>query len=386
MRRHSWWGIPLAASFAFACAGEPETEDTGGEAARVDLHRVGLESVEQVYEASGTLEAQQTAVLTSRVPGYVREVRVKAGDPVREGQVLVVIEGEAIRARLGGARAAREEAEAGEAEALNRVSAAESRARLAQTTYDRIAKLAEQRAVTAQELDEATSRREAAQAGHDAAIAGLRRVRAGLERASAEVASAEAYWADTSVRAPYPGRVIERHVDVGNLAGPGTPLLVVEQEGPLVARVSVDEAYSGRVRVGDPVEVELERAGEPERVPGVVREVSPSVDPGSRAFEVRIDLNVETDNASDTPGRFVRVRLPMGAVERLRVPETSLMRRGQLEFVYVVSDGRARLRLVTLGAASDGWAEVLSGLGVGDIVVESAKDVPAEGARLVASP
>jgi hypothetical protein len=66
------------------------------------------------------------------------------------------------------------------------------------------------------------------------------------------------------------------------------------------------------------------------------------------------------------------------------VPDSAVMRRGQLELVYVVEGERARLRLVTLGRAREGFLEVLSGLNPGDAVVVQAQQIAEEGIRVQA--
>lgn len=381
----------LALSLAFtmatlSCGRDEATGEAEGPAVEVELHVMRLETVDGVYEASGTLGAGQTAIVTSKVPGYVRELHVQAGDRVEADDALVVLDGEEIRARLNAAKSGLAEAEAAEIEASNGLEAAGARAELTQATYDRFKELEAKRAVTPQEIDEVASRRLAADAEKAAAAARLRRLQAGLERARSEVAAAEAVWGQTTVRAPYRGRVIERHVDVGSLAMPGAPLLVLEQDGPLTAEVAVDESQAGRIALGDEARVSLDAGGSGDVVVGTVREVSPAIDPRSRAFSVKVALPSEVDIARYAPGRFARVSFSVGTAERLLVPESALVRRGQLELVYVVQDERTRLRLVTLGRSGNGSAEVLSGLDAGDVVVRQASDVSGEGARVIVSP
>jgi RND family efflux transporter MFP subunit len=380
----TWLALATA---AVSCGRNESPGEAGERVSQVEVQLMRLEGVDGIYEASGTIGAEQTATVTSKVPGYVRELRVLAGDRVQAGDTLAVLDDDEIRARLSAAESGLAEAEAAEIEAKNGLKAAEVRAELAQTTYDRFKQLESKRAVTPQEMDEVASRRDAAEADKAAAVARLRRLGASLERARSEVAATEAVWEQTIVRAPYRGRVIERHVDVGSLAMPGSPLLVVEQEGPLVAEVAVDESHAGRIALGDEVMISLDAADESaDAVVGKVREVSPAIDPRSRMFTVKVALSPEIDATRYAPGRFVRVSFRVGTAERLLVAETAIVRRGQLELVYVVHDERARLRLVTLGRARNGSVEILSGLDAGDVVVRRASAVSEEGVRVTASP
>jgi multidrug efflux pump subunit AcrA (membrane-fusion protein) len=363
---------------AVSCGGVEDRAATESAPVSVALHVVERASAEAIYEASGTLRAKQTALVTSKVPGHVREVRVAAGDRVKSGETLVVLEGQDLEARLRAAKAALQEAEDAEGEAAAGLEAARARAAVAGSTFGRYQELEAKRAVTAQEMDEVRSRFLSAQADLSMAEARLSRARSTIERARSEIAAAEAFWSYTRVQAPFEGRVIERQVDVGNLAAPGMPLLVLEQAGALRAEVFVDESQAGRIHVGD--EAAIVVGGE--RLPGRVSEVFPAVDPASRAFLVKVDLPEGVESGRLAPGSFVRVELLVGETERMLVPDSAVMRRGQLELVYVVEDERVRLRLVTLGRAREGHVEVLSGLDPGDAVVRDAHEIAEEGVRI----
>lgn len=366
---------------AVSCGGGENEGATEAPPVAVVVQVVERATADSVYEASGTLRAGQTAVVTSKIPGHVREMLVSAGDRVKRGQTLAVLEGQDLEARLGAAKAALQEAEDAEREAIAGLEAARARAGIADSTFRRYQELEGKRAATAQEMDEVESRALSARADLAMAEARLGRARSSIERARAEIASAEAFWGYTRIEAPFDGRVIERMADEGNLAAPGAPLLVLEQAGALRAEVFVDESQAGSVHVGDEATVVV--AGS-EKLKGRVSEVFPAVDPMSRAFLVKVDLPEGADSERFAPGRFVRVELRAGEAQTMLVPESAVMRRGQLELVYVVEGERARLRLVTLGRAREGYLEVLSGLNPGDAVVVQAQQIAEEGARVAA--
>jgi RND family efflux transporter MFP subunit len=369
-------GAALAAS---GCGSDEPRPEEEAAAVTVALHVVERASAQGIYEASGTLRAKQTAMITSKIPGHVRELHASAGDRVKRGETLAVLEGADVEARLLAANAALKEAEDAEREAAAGLDAASARASVAESTYNRYRELQAKRAVTAQEMDEIESRHLAAKADLSMAQARVSRARSTIERARAEIAAAEAYWGYTRIQAPFDGRVIERRVDVGNLAAPGTPLLVLEQAGALRAEVSVDESQAGRIHVGDEATVAVAEVAE---LKGRVSEVFPAVDPASRAFLVKVDLPEDADATGLAPGRFVRVGFRIGEAERMVVPESAVMRRGQLELLYVVEEERARLRLVTLGHAREGLVEVLSGLEPGEAVVVEARAIAEEGVKV----
>ncbi|HXV64701.1 MAG TPA: efflux RND transporter periplasmic adaptor subunit [Vicinamibacteria bacterium] len=374
--------LPLAAALTFACGGEERASEPGGSPVETSVVLLSREQVPQLHRASGTLVAQETAVLSSRVPGYVRTIAVRAGEEVRAGQELLTIEGDDLEARLRASEAAVVEAEAALTEAESGRAAAEAQYELARATHERILTLRNQRAATAQEMDQAETELRSAEAGLRGAEARLARIQSSLVRARAELDAARAAHGYTSLRAPFDGRVIERPVEVGNLAAPGTPLLTVEKTGAVQAEVYLDEALAGKVRPGDRAQVLL---SENERVPGIVSEVEPAVDPQSRSFLARVSLEDSSASATENrvAGAFVRVELETGTVERVLIPESAVIRRGQLELVYVVVDDRARLRLVMLGRKRGDRMEVLSGLDAGDRVIIDGSVVAEEGVAVV---
>jgi RND family efflux transporter MFP subunit len=378
-----------AAGLAAAACGGEETRAVPEEApVAVAVHVVDRSFEDGIYEASGTLRARQTAAVASKIQGHLRELPVSAGERVRAGEILALLEGADLEARLRAATAALQEAENAEREAQSGLEAARARARVAESTFGRYQELLSKRAVTAQEMDEVEGRFLSAKADLAMAEARLSRARSGIERARAEVETAEVYRGYTRIEAPFDGRVIETRVDLGNLVSPGAPLLVLEQSGALRAEVSVEESLAGRIHVGDEATVVLsgvDKGDERSERIGRVSEVFPAVDPASRAFLVKVDLPEGADSAGLAPGRFVRVELSVGRTERMLVPDSAVIRRGQLEFVYVVEEGRARLRLLTLGRTRDGFSEVLSGLDPGEAVIVEAQQIAEDGIRVAKS-
>jgi RND family efflux transporter MFP subunit len=362
----------------FGCQGADEHAAEEPGTAKVSVLEVRSGSVGLGYMASGTLRGSQTAVLTSKAPGYVQAVRFKPGDLVKAGQVLFVLEDSELGAKLRAAQAGLEEARQARTEAESGVVAAEAQARVATATYERFKTLQEKRAVAPQEFDEVEGNYNAAVAQKKMAEARLGRVRSALARAEAEVEAVRSY---TQITAPFSGKVTERRVDLGNLAAPGTPLGVIERAGGLRAKVSIPEAHAGTIQVGDEAEVWIEGADEP--VPGRVSEVQ-GVDVMSRAFMTEVSLPEDLPEMRGArPGMFVRVGFKVGDAEAILIPASSVLERGQLEMVYVVENERARTRLVTLGHRQGSQIEVLSGLSDGDVVVVNPGSDLREGMRAV---
>ncbi|MBP2665964.1 MAG: efflux transporter, family, subunit [Firmicutes bacterium] len=290
-----------------------------------------LRDVADANVTSGTVKARTVSVISAKFMGNVTEVRVRQGDTVRAGQLLLNIDAEDV------ARA---------------MEAALSQKELADVTAVRYRKLFAENAVPRQQLDEVESRRKTADAEYARAVANL-----GFAR----------------ITSPIDGVVTDRRIDPGSMASPGTSLLTVEDTSGFSVETQADERMVGRVVVGMPVEVHIGSIGR--AIQGRVVEVSPSMDTVTHSFFVKVAME---DPALRT-GFYAKVSFPLGSRKALLAPVGSIVTKGQLIGVYVVDEqGVISYRLVKTGKTVDGQVEILSGLSVGDRIVikgvEKAKD------------
>ena len=173
----------------------------------------------------------------------------------------------------------------------------------------------------------------------------------------------------TVIRAPFAGVVSAKLANVGDTAMPGQTLLILEDPRALRLEATVPEIAAKAMRTGQTVAVLIDGAQRP--VTGTVAEISPAADPMSRTVLAKIELPADP---SLHPGLLGRLLLPAspGEARSVVVPSGTVVRRGQLEEVFVVDRGRARLRLVKTGRVKgDGATEILSGLADGETVVTS---------------
>jgi RND family efflux transporter MFP subunit len=304
----------------------------------------GLASVEvQSFAApgrvpfDGVVEAARRTEMAAQVAGAVVEIRVKPGDAVRPGQVLVRLD----------ARAAEQQAAAGEAQAQSARAALE----VARREYDRQQQLFQKGYISQSAYERAQAQLEAAQAQVDAQVAqaGAARTQSGFY----------------SVTAPYGGIVAEVPAVLGDMALPGRSLVTIYD--PLSLRVTArvpQTAVHGAIAPADAA-VEIPGLSSAPATTGPARvQVLPTVDPATHTVEVRLDLAKEAQGAA--PGMFARAWLPAvspGVSARLFVPQRCIVRRAELTALYVVdAQGRAQLRQVRLGETSGEQVEVLAGV------------------------
>ncbi len=359
----------------------PEKKEAPAPPLAVQTIRLARQNLPAVYEATGTVRARVTSVLSARLMGYLREVRVQPGDAVKAGQVVAVIEVQELDTALRQAQAAVNEARGGLPEVENAIAAAQAQLDLARSTQKRMESLFEQKSITAQEFDEVNAKVRMAEANLRMAQAKKSQLEQKIkqaEEAQAQVSIQKGY---SEVRAPFTGIIVERKAEPGMLAAPGTPIAVLEQSGGYRLEAAVEESRLGNVRPGMRAEVRLDAFDR--SLSGVVSEIVPALDPASRTFAVKIDLPGGLPLRS---GLFGRARFALGEQSALLVPAAAVQTEGQLRKVYVVDGGVARARLVTLGSGHEAGFEVLSGLSEGEAVVTPLPAALTDGGRVEVRP
>jgi RND family efflux transporter MFP subunit len=213
------------------------------------------------------------------------------------------------------------------------------------------------------------------------AEAGYQVAAAAVAQARANVAAADVMLGYADVRSPIAGWVVERRIEAGDMASPGMPLFVVEDLSKAKVVVQVPESDVLGLAVGVQAIVSVPVLAV--EVAGTIARLVPAGDPESRTYEVQIVL-VNPDGALRS-GMFARARFDRGAREAVVVPTSAIVRRGQLDGVFVLdSDGRARTRWIRTRAIPGDPArmEVTSGLGVGERFLLAPPAALADGGRV----
>jgi RND family efflux transporter MFP subunit len=363
--------------------GSPAPTETGAQPAPVAVHVIAATPAAwpTVYEATGTVRARTSAVISSKVMGYVREVHVAAGDRVREGQPLIALDARDLDAAYRQTEAAEAEARSAVSESDNAVAGAQASVNLAQATYKRMKDLFDKDSISNQEFDEATARLKLAQTAHQMAVSRRAQLDSKIAQAVQAVASAGVMRSYAQLAAPFAGTVTAKSVDPGVLAAPGAPLLTIEREGAYRLEATVEESKLPLIRTGQTVSVALDGIARP--IEGRVSEIVPAIDAASRSFTVKIDLPAIAQLRS---GLFGRARFAFGTRQVLAVPAAAVTERGQLASVFVADGGRARSRFVTLGQHAQDSVEILSGLSQGEQVIFPAPPSLADGAPVEVRP
>jgi RND family efflux transporter MFP subunit len=269
----------------------------------------------------GTVKAASAATLMARVPGVVGRITATPGTAVAAGTVLVELDALEIAAKRDQAKAVAAQAAA---------------------DFERSKLLFEKQALTKAEFDASQARA------------------AGSAAAAAEAEIMVGY---TRITAPFAGVVVRKHVEIGDLLAPGRPVIDLEDPASLRLEVEIPESLAARVVVGTKLRVQIAALD----LEAAVVEVTPAADPVSRTVLVKLALPPEAKGLRS--GQFGRVTIPVSEGKQLSVPSSAIVRRGQLDAVFVVQDGIARLRLVRLGGSDGASTAVRAGLKPDETVV-----------------
>jgi RND family efflux transporter MFP subunit len=331
-------GPLLVASLSGCDAGPPRP--VAGEEPRV-VQVVTAERGDRpvVTEVVGTVRAAKSASIGALISGTIAELRVGMGSSVRQGEVLARLSAGEVHARLDQTRAL---------------------SLLAERERERATNLLDHRAISVAAYDAAMSQWTLAQARQ---------------------AEASTILSHAVLRAPFDGVVTAKLANVGEAAMPGQPLLVLE--APLAHRFEarVPEAARNALELGDLVPVRLDGLGHD--ITGTIAELQPVTDDATRTRLAKLDLPPSPELWS---GRFGRLLLVTGAQPTVSVPANAVVRRGQLEGVFVVDAGTARLRLVRSGRLENGRLAIASGLSGRERVVMAGAARLVDGQRVEVAP
>ena len=312
--------------------------------------KVGARTVATGTEMDGVVEAVRQATVSAQAMGRVASLNVKAGERVRAGQVLATIDDR--------------ETQTGVARSTAQVAQAEAELANARAHLQRTRDLRQQGFVSQSALDIAEAQFKAAEAARAGAGAGARQARL-----------AQSF---TTVTAPFDGYVLETLVHAGDLAMPGKPVATVYAPQPLRVVVQMPASMAAQARTAQRVEIQ---------VPGTAQWVAPSAlqpvsaaDPVSQTLTWKLDVPANSA-AQMMAGQQTRVRFVGGSAQRMLVPETAILRRGELTAVYVRSGEAYALKAVRLGSVHAGGVEVLAGLKAGDEVAVHAVQAGLSAAR-----
>ena len=301
-----------------------------------DVAEVKLIKRPRTESAVGTIRAKHEVSVASKILARVKEVKVTAGQEVKAGDMLVLLDDADLLARLHQAQAA----EAGAQAKLNQ----------AQTDVERAKRLQAVKSVSPHEYEQANTAYIAAKAE--------------LDRAAQAVKEAQIFQGYALIRAPISGVVVDKKVNAGDTVSPGQALLTMYDQQEMQMIATVRESLALNLEIGQKVAARVDSLGL--NCQATISEIVPEAQAESRSFQVKVTGPCPPNVYS---GMFGRIFIPQGEEEVLVLPPRAVRRVGQLDEVDVVENGTIRRHSVQLGRTLPEGREVLSGLQAGEHVV-----------------
>lgn len=326
-------------SFLSSCTdSEVETIEKNFSEEPLETVIVEIKSVNDEIFFDGVIEAIHQSTVASETNARVIEAPFGVNDHVTKGQVIVRFRDTEQKALQSRAKAALNEAEA---QLVN-----------TKADYERAAKVFEKKLISRAKLENTTAAYEAAQARKKSAQAELNRANEQLEH--------------TVIKAPFAGIVVKRHIEIGETATIGQPLMTGLSLEHLRARVIIPQNHIGPLRQHQSARVILPDGQSMEakeiRIP-------PSADSMSHSFDVLALL--PTKQLDVYPGTLVKVAFARGKMDRLVVPSKAVIQRGEITALYILDDNnRITFRYVRSSSqTSEGFTTLVSGAKAGERVI-----------------
>ena len=311
-----------------ACGGKPkETNSTDKtkyiDTISVEAQQVGLKELALSKTFSGTLEGEDQANIIAKIPERITEIKIRVGDYVKAGSVLIELD-------KGGASSQFYQAQAA---FLN-----------AQKNFERMQNLLKVGAVSQQAFDGVQTQYEVAKANFDAA------------RSTVEITS------------PLSGIVTALNVNIGDLANPQMPMATIANIGRMKAKFNVGESDVPSFYVGQSAQI-LSELNPDVILTGKIFQLSKSASVQSRTFEIQAMFS-NTQDRWFKPGMFCRVSVNMKTKkDAIVIPLPAIINENSTDGVYVINNNKAFFKAITTGITDGKFVEVLSGLKTGEKIV-----------------
>ena len=370
----------LAGLLTGGCSGSTASAsaETASDAVEVQVAPVAPGYLSRTVTVSGTLAAEQQAVLGFRVAGRLTDLPIDLGTVVAAGQPLARLEQIDFALRVSQAEAALRQARArlglpdtGDDDRVEPEATAivrQQRAVLDEATLvaERLRAFHARGISSKADLEGAEAALKVAESRHQDALEEVRNRQAVLAQRRAELALAREQLASTVLTAPFDGHILNRPVELGQYLQAGAPVATIVRVDLLRLRAEVPEREAGLVRVGQPVRVALE--GDTRIYGGEIARLSPAISSNNRTLLV--EAAIRNDPPVLRPGAFVRAEIVVQTdVQALLVPAGAVVSFAGVDKVFVVEDGKAVEQRVTLGRREGDAREVLDGLAGGEQVV-----------------
>jgi multidrug efflux pump subunit AcrA (membrane-fusion protein) len=340
--------------------------------------------VNSFLKVTGVVEANETVRVTSEIMGQAKEVKVKDGEEVNKGDILIVLGDEQTKIQVAQAQATLDSVQASydkiksgaRPQEIKQAESAVLQAKInrdsAEENYLRMKKLFTEKAISEQQYEQAKNQYEiadvqyqSAQESYELVIEGaaeedVKSVEAQVRQTKSALDMAKYQLKNTQVTAPISGKVTSIAVSSGEMVSPSVPLLSIIDVNRIFVKVGISEKDISKIKEGQTVDLKIDAFPE-EKFLGEVVSKGVAVDQISKTLEVKIEI---LQPEVDIPvGVFARGDILVKTnQDALIIPSSALTRKKDGIYIYVIEEGIARQKEVVLGIIQDERVEILEGL------------------------
>ena len=308
----------------------PKTEFSG------DTYSVTYQPVAEPENVPATIIAQQNTLVSSRILAPISDLKVRAGQIVRQGEILMTLDDNELQTQVAQAQA--------------QLAAVNTQLTQAQLQLTRAMKLQAEGLIAVNDLDEART--------------DFEQLSASKTRAEQGLAQAKVMLSYSQIVSPIDGKVVDRMAEPGDVVSPGQVLLSIYNPASMQIEASVREQKAVQLDIGQTLDVEVASIGL--ITTATIAEIVPVADSSARSFLVKLDIS---QDRRLMPGMYSKVKLPAQREQQLVIPSSLVIPYGQLEMVQVVNNGLLERRYIRTGQSVDNQhVVVISGLAVGDLI------------------
>ena len=334
--------------------------------------------MERTVPATGTLAAQESATLSTKVSGRIQRLEIDIGSVVRTGDLIAQIDPRDFELQVQQATAALAEARAAvglplegeqeqvDPEGISSVKQAKAVLEEAAKNLERTRNLTRSQIASASELDAAEAAHKVALTRYEAALEDARARMAAVAQRRAELEIARKQLSDSAVLAPFAGAIQARRASIGEYVSAGTPIAMLVKTDPLRLRLEVPEREALLVRAGQEVRLKVE--GDTNTFSGTIARLSPALDETNRMLLVEADVPNPGSLRAGLFARDAEIVINKGD-DSLSVPTSALVTFAGIEKVVTIEEGKAVEKNVVTGRRGPGWVEIVSGVGAGTQVI-----------------
>lgn len=334
-------------------------ENQNDEAIKLTVVSPKVQKFSPKLNLHGELIAKDDVAVGSALQGrQISEVLVEVGESVQKGQILALLDNAGVKAKFDQQTAALEAAK----QNLNSAKAAFSEA---SSALKRAKDLAAKKAISSQELEQASAKEASARAN-------LNSAKAQISQIDAQIAEAKDQLGKASVIAPISGVVTAKKAQIGALTS-GEALFNIAKDGVIELSADADAAELAQIKVGMSAQAQI--YGVKEAVKGKVRLVPVSVDTSSRLGKVKISL----DGGAKFIGSYAKAVIDLPEFSALALPVQAVSFTDEGAFVTLIKDGKAQKRKIQTGLRANGLVQVISGVSKDDEVALKAASLVNDG-------